>query len=117
MHAKMIEETLGKIISIDNKTILIEKEAISIEKEKYKQLKKDKKDLEFALMKEGRKEAKIKYDEIVGAARVEAAEIEASGLAECERLKGLLDENKEEMVEKVFMRLFEAVFSQLKNLE
>jgi len=115
MHAKMIEETLGKIIAIDNKAIKVEKDAIAGEKEKYNELKKKKKDMEFAYMKEARKEAKVKYDAIVGKAKGEASAIEEAGIKECQRLNVLLEENKEEMVEKVFIRLFEVVLNQSKN--
>ncbi len=60
-------------------------------------------------MKEARKEAKGKYDEIVNAAKEETKRIESTGDSECDRLNRLLEENKEEMVEKVFIRLFEVV--------
>ena len=115
MQAKMIEETLKKIIEIDNKAITVESDAITNEKEKYNELKKLKKDMEFAIMKEARKEAKGKYDEIVNAAKEEAKRIEKTGEQECERLNRLLEENKEEMVEKVFVRLFEVVMNQSEN--
>ena len=117
MHAKMIEETLSKIIEIDSRAVQVEKDALSTEKEKFNELKKKKKDMEFAYMKEARKEAKVKYDAILGAAREEAEAIEESGKRECQRLDNLLEEHKEEMVEKVFIRLFEVVLNQSKSTE
>lgn len=114
MQSKMIEETLKKIIEIDNKAIKVEADAIQKEKDKYDELKKLKKDMEFAVMKEARKEAKAKYDEIINAAKLEASQIEEAGNMECDRLNKLLQDNKEEMVEKVFVRLFEVILSQSK---
>jgi hypothetical protein len=112
MQAKMIEETLRRIIEIDTQAVEVEQNAIDNEKEKRRALKKEQKALEFSIMKQARKEAKVKYDAIIEKARLEAAEIEASGQAECERLDKLLEQNKEEMVEKVFIRLFDTVMNQ-----
>ena len=117
MQAKMIEETLKKIIEIDKKSIEVETLAIKSERDKYDALKKLKKDMEFSVMKQARKEAKGKYDAIMNQAREAASAIEKKGDEECERLNRLLEENKEEMVEKVFIRLFEVVMSQSKDLE
>jgi len=117
MQAKMIEETLKKIIEIDNKSIEVESLAIKTEREKYDELKKLKKDMEFSIMKQARKDAKKKYDVILDQAKQEAKTIEENGDAECERLNQLLEEHKEEMVEKVFVRLFEVVMSQSKDLD
>lgn len=117
MQARMIEETLKKIIEIDDKSIKVESDAIQSELDKYNELKKLKKDMEFAIMKAARKEAKAKYDDILNSAREASRAIEEAGFLECERLNSLLEENKEEMVEKVFVRLFEVVMSQSKGLE
>lgn len=115
MQAKMIEETLRRIIEIDTQAVKVEKNAIMDEKDKKNALKKEKKDLEFSIMKEARKEAKEKYDAIVEKARSEAEQIENEGDTECGRLDRLLEEHKEEMVEKVFIRLFETVMNQARE--
>lgn len=117
MQTKMIEETLEKILEIDAKAVKVEKDALQNEKDMEDDLRKKKKDLEFSIMKEARKEAKAAYDQILSQAKKEVEDIERVGKKECEHLNHLLDERKDEMVEKVFIRLFEDVISQSRRLD
>lgn len=115
MQAKLIEETLMKIIEIDRQAVMYEKEALESEKESNDDLGKKKKEIDFEYMKQARQEAKVQYDAILSAAREKVQSIEAEGVIECARLNGLLEKNKDEMVEKVFVRLFEVVMNPYKD--
>lgn len=107
MHAKMIEHTLKKIVEIDAKAVLVQKEVEDVEVEKQKELKKRLKEIEFQHMKQARRLAKEQYDIMIARAELDAQHILEASKVECERLDALLESHQEEMVEKVFMRLFE----------
>ncbi len=107
MHAKMIEHTLRKIQEIDQKAVAVKTETKELEYAKRKELKKRLKEIEFQHMKQARKTAKLKREEILTRADQETQDILERAQQECDQLDKILDAHQEEMVEKVFMRLFE----------
>ncbi len=54
---------------------------------------------------------------ILSQAKEEVDKIEKAGEKECEHLNRLLEEKKDEMVEKVFIRLFEDVIRQSRHTD
>ena len=105
MKSKAIERTLARILEIDYQGIRLEKMKEEQREEKEQDLKKLQKDMETEYMREARKEAKRLYDEIVGQADAEVHRIREEGVRENQRIRALVDQNRETLLRKAFESL------------
>ena len=105
MKSKAIERTLARILEIDYQGIRLEKMKEEQREEKEQDLKKLQKDMETEYMREARKEAKHLYDEIVGQADAEVHRIREEGVRENQRIRALVDQNRETLLRKAFESL------------
>lgn len=105
MKSKAIERTLARILEIDYQGIRLEKMKEEQREEKEQDLKKLQKDMETEYMREARKEAKRLYDGIVGQADAEVHRIREEGVRENQRIRALVDQNRETLLRKAFESL------------
>lgn len=102
MKSKAIERTLARILEIDYQGVRLEKQKEEQREEKERDLKKLQRDMEADYMHEARKEAKKLYDEIVGQADAEVHRIREDGVRENQRIRALVDQNRETLLRKAF---------------
>ncbi|SCZ80652.1 hypothetical protein [Acidaminobacter hydrogenoformans] len=102
MKSKAIERTLARILEIDYQGIRLEKLKEEQREEKEQALKKLQRDMESDYMHEARKEAKKLYDEVVGQADAEVHRIREEGVRENQRIRALVDQNRETILRKAF---------------
>lgn len=106
MNNKLVETTLKQIIEIDKNAIAIKNKTKKIEEGYEKELKKLFREMEFEVMRTTRKEAKKKYDAVIGDAI--AIEVQANNEKEIEEknLGKIIETCKKDLVEELFRHIF-----------
>ncbi|MEA3422695.1 MAG: hypothetical protein U9Q80_02665 [Bacillota bacterium] len=107
MEKKLTEETLKKIILLDEQTENL-KQRIEIDsKEKERLFKKELREMETSYMEEVRVKARKDYKSIIDEADVEKARIIKESIEKSNDLEKLLYKKKDELLRKIFLKLFE----------
>lgn len=112
MKSKAIEKTLARILEIDYQGVRLEKMQEDQREEKEREIKKLQRDMESEYMHEARMQGKQLFDEFVGKADVEARKMLEEGAKENQRIRELVDRNREQLLktafEKTILRVFES---------
>lgn len=112
MKSKAIEKTLARILEIDYQGVRLEKMQEDQREEKEREIKKLQRDMEAEYMHEARMQGKQLFDELVGKADVEARKMLEDGAKENQRIRELVNRNREQLIktafEKTILRVFES---------
>jgi|LGVF01.1.fsa_nt_gb hypothetical protein len=107
MDKKLTEETLRRIVALDEQTENL-KQRIEIDsKEKERLFKKELREMETNYMEEVRVKAREDYKRIIDEANVEKMKIIEESIEKSNDLEKLLSEKKDELLQKIFFKLFE----------
>lgn len=110
MKSKAIERTLARILEIDFQGVRLEKMQVEQREEKEREIKKLQRDMETEYMREARKQAKQLFDEVIGEADSEASKLKEEGALENQRIRELVDRNREQLLKQAFERTIGRVF-------
>lgn len=100
MKSKTIQETLAKVLSIEEASVQMEASIEALKGTKEKELKKQERELELMYMKEARKKGKEAYDKVIDEAKLAEAEIYDAGDIQDRRMKRLFEKHQEDLVTK-----------------
>lgn len=105
MKSKTIQETLAKVLSIEEASVQMEAAIEALKGTKEKELKKQERELELQFMKEARKKGKEAYDKVMEEAKSVEADIFEEGDIQDRRMKRLFEKHQEELVEKALQAI------------
>lgn len=106
MKSTAIQETLVKLLEIDDSSTRLEEDMDALKGLKEKELKKKEREMELAFMKEARKRGKTAYDRVMEAASQEEAEIVDEGEINDRRMRRLFEKHHHQLVETAMKRIF-----------
>ena len=109
MKTAKIEETLKNILKIDNQCKDQEKEKEKLTEIYKEKLNQEKRKIERKYMKEARKIAKSKKDKIFRKLEEELVSVDHETKAEVQRLNFLLENNIDEMTDKIFKKILKNI--------
>lgn len=109
MKTVKIEETLKNILEIDNQCKNQEKEKEKLRVTYQEKLINEKRKIERKYMKEARGIAKEKRDEVYETFEKEVATIDHETKAEVQRLNFLLENNIDEITDKIFKKILKNI--------
>lgn len=107
MDNKLIEETLKKIIDLDEQTERLRKRIEEDTKEREQTFRKELRDLETRYMEGIRNQSRKAYRQTIEEANREKREIIEASIARCHGLEALLSDREDELVKQVFKDLFD----------
>jgi F0F1-type ATP synthase membrane subunit b/b' len=110
MKSKAIERTLSRILEIDFQGVRLEKMQTDQREEKEREIKKLQREMETEYMHEARRQAKKLYDETIGEADAQVSKIREDGARENQRIRDLVDRNRESLLREAFERTIGRVF-------
>lgn len=110
MKSKAIQETLAKILEIDQASIDMETSIDALKGIKEKELRKREREIDLKHMKEARKTAKEAYDRVMEEAKAQEADIFEEGDIVDRRLRRLYDKNEQALVREAMVRIFGDTF-------
>lgn len=105
MKSKTIQETLAKVLSIEEASVQMEAAIEALKGTKEKELKKQERELELQFMKEARKKGKEAYDKVMEEAKSVEADIFEEGDIQDRRMKRLFEKHQVELVEKALQAI------------
>ncbi len=107
MDKRLTEETLRRIIALDEQTEDL-KQRIEIDsKEKERLFKKELREMQTNYMEEVRIKAREHYKVIIDEANIEKTKIVELSIEKSKGLEKLLSEKEDELLQKIFFKLFE----------
>lgn len=107
MKSTAIQDTLVKLLEIDDSSTKLEEDMDALKSLKEKELKKKEREMELAFMKEARKKGKEAYDRVMETASQEEAEIIEEGDINDRRMKRLFEKHHHQLVEAAMKRIFD----------
>lgn len=115
MKSTAIQETLAKILEIDQASIDMEHDIDALKGVKEKELKKKERELDQRYMREARKAGKEAYDRVVEKAEAQMAEIFEEGEIVDRRMRRLYEKSEETLVREAMIRIFGDAFEAKKE--
>lgn len=106
MKSKAIQETLAKILEIDQASIDMEASIDALKGVKEKELRKREREIDLKYMKEARKAAKDAYDRVMEDAKAQEADIFEEGEIIDRRMRKLYEKNEAALVQEAMIRIF-----------
>lgn len=106
MDKKLIEETLKKIIALDDQTEILKKRIDEDSKENERLFRKELREMEAKYMEEIRLKSREDYKSILEEANREKRQLIEASIDKCHGLEKRLEEREEELLKKVFLDLF-----------
>lgn len=111
MKSKTIQETLAKVLEIDEASVRMEQEIEALKGAKEKELKKRERELELSHMKEARKKGKEAYDRVLEVAKVEESDILEEGDLTDRRMRKRFEKNEQRLVKEAMVKIFGDAYS------
>lgn len=111
MKSKTIQETLAKVLEIDEASVRMEQEIESLKGAKEKELKKRERELELSYMKEARKKGKEAYDRVLEVAKAEESDIQEEGDITDRRMRRLFEKSEKRLVHEAMVKIFGDAYS------
>lgn len=115
MKSKAIQETLAKILEIDQASVDMEADIDALKGIKEKELRKKEREIELRHMKEARKSAKEAYDQVIETAKAQESDIYEEGDMVDRRMRRLYEKNEQQLVHEAMVRIFGDTFSSQKE--
>ena len=106
MKSKAIQETLAKILEIDQASIDMETNIDALKGLKEKELRKKEREIDLKYMKEARKTAKEAYDRVIESVKSQESDIFEEGDIVDRRLRRLYEKNEQKLVHEAMVRIF-----------
>lgn len=106
MKANAIQETLAKILEIDQASVDTELKIEEMKGLNEKEQKKKEREVELRHMKEARKSAKDAYDRILEVAKAQESDIYEEGDMVDRRMRKLYEKNEDQLVREAMVRIF-----------
>ena len=106
MKSKAIQETLAKILEIDQASIDMETNIDALKGLKEKELRKKEREIDLKYMKEARKTAKEAYDRVIQSVKSQESDIFEEGDIVDRRLRRLYEKNEQKLVHEAMVRIF-----------
>lgn len=106
MKSKAIQETLAKILEIDQASIDMEVEIDALKGLKEKELRKKEREIDMKYMKEARKTAKEAYDRVIESVKGQESDVFEEGDIVDRRLRRLYEKNEQKLVHEAMVRIF-----------
>ena len=106
MKSKAIQETLAKILEIDQASIDMETDIDALKGLKEKELRKKEREIDLKYMKEARKTAKEAYDRVIESVKSQESDIFEEGDIVDRRLRRLYEKNEQKLVHEAMVRIF-----------
>lgn len=105
MKSKTIQETLAKVLSIEEASVQMEASIEALKGTKEKELKKQEREMELLFMKEARKKGKEAYDKVMEEAKSAEVDILEEGDIQDRRMKRLFEKHQDELVHKALQAI------------
>lgn len=115
MKSKTIQETLARVLSIEEASVQMEESIESLKGTKEKELKKQERELELMYMKEARKKGKEAYDKVLEEAKKNEEDIIEEGEIQDKRMKRLYEKHQGELVNKALQAILGSTYTQSKE--
>lgn len=115
MKSTAIQETLAKILEIDQASIDMEHDIDALRGIKEKELRKREREIDLMYMKEARKAGKEAYDRVMETSKALEAEIIEEGEIVDRRMHRLYEKNEEALVNEAINRIFSDVLDAKKE--
>lgn len=115
MKSTAIQETLAKILEIDQASIDMEQGIDALKGVKEKELKKKEREVDQRYMREARKAGKEGYDRVMEKAQLQESEILEEGEIIDRRLRRLYEKNEVDLVREAMVRIFGDAFEAKKE--
>lgn len=106
MKSKAIQETLAKILEIDQASIDMEVEIDALKGLKEKELRKKEREIDLKYMKEARRTAKEAYDRVIESVKGQESDVYEEGDIVDRRLRRLYEKNEQKLVHEAMVRIF-----------
>jgi hypothetical protein len=106
MKSKAIQETLAKVLEIDQASVDMEVSIDALKGIKEKELRKKEREVELRHMKEARKTAKDAFDRVMEDAKVQESDIYEEGESVDRRMNRLYEKNEQALVQEAMVRIF-----------
>lgn len=106
MKSKTIQETLAKVLEIDEASVRMEQEIEALKGTKEKELRKLEREMELSYMKEARKKGKEAYDKVLEVAKAEESDILEEGESTDRRMRKLFEKNETRLVQEAMKKIF-----------
>lgn len=111
VKSKTIQETLARVLSIEEASVQMEESIEALKGTKEKELKKQERELELVYMKEARKKGKEAYDRVMEEAKKTEEEIMEEGDIQDKRMKRLFEKNEDELVKKALQAVLGSTYA------
>ncbi len=115
MKSTAIQETLAKILEIDQASMDMEHDIDALKGIKEKELRKREREVDQKYMREARKAGKEAYDRVMEKAQGQVEEIFDEGEIVDRRMRRLYEKNEEVLVREAMIRIFGDAFEAKKG--